>query len=151
MASELYYLTGTSGYNTYAQHWLANVLGTNAWGVSFIVGDGTTFPNCLQHQVANLAGAFNGSSGGTPILWGAVVEGPNGAATRGAVSGMIACPAKGTDTSAIFNGNDSGASGTAEFRDTMQSYSNSEPAIDLTASSFLAFSWRLAGTPQALP
>lgn len=151
IASELYYLTGTSSYNTYAQHWLANVLGANAWGVSFIVGDGTTFPNCLQHQVANLAGALNGSSGGTPVLWGAVVEGPNSAATKGSVTGMVSCPTNGTDTYAIFTGNDSGASGTAQFQDNMQSYSNTEPAIDLTASSFLAFSWRLAGTPEALP
>ena len=52
----------------YAQRWLANILGTNSWGSSFIVGDGSTFPNCIQHQVANLAGALDGTAGGTPIL-----------------------------------------------------------------------------------
>ena len=36
--------------------WLANILGANAWGTSLIVGDGTTFPHCLHHQVANLVG-----------------------------------------------------------------------------------------------
>ena len=33
----------------------------------------------------------------------------------------------------------------AEFRDNMQSYSNTEPAIDLTAASPLAFAWRMSG------
>jgi endoglucanase len=51
-----------------AQRWLANILGTNSWGSSFIVGDGSTFPNCIQHQVANLAGALDGTKGGTPIM-----------------------------------------------------------------------------------
>jgi endoglucanase len=153
MASELYYLTGSSSYNTYSQHWLANVLGANSWGSSFIVGDGTTFPNCIQHQVANLAGALNGTSGGTPILWGAASEGPTTAATSGTLSGMILCPANGADTFAIFNGNDGAynASQQAVYRDNVQSYSTTEPAIDLTSTSFLAFSWRLAGTPNALP
>jgi endoglucanase len=69
MASEAYYLTQTKLYDTYAQRWLANSLGANSWGSSFIVGDGTTFPNCIQHQVANLAGALDGTSGGIPVLW----------------------------------------------------------------------------------
>ncbi len=78
MASEAYDLTGNKEYDRYSQRWLANVLGINAWGSSFIVGDGTTFPDCIQHQVANLSGALDGSFGGTPILWGAAVEGPAG-------------------------------------------------------------------------
>jgi endoglucanase len=81
MASEAYYLTQSKSYDTYAQRWLANILGTNAWGSSFIVGDGSTFPNCIQHQVANLAGALDGTSGGTPVLWGAATEGPANYAT----------------------------------------------------------------------
>ena len=71
MAAEAYSLTGKALFNTYSQRWLANILGANSWGSSFIVGDGSTFPNCIQHQVANLAGALDGTSGGTPILWGA--------------------------------------------------------------------------------
>ncbi len=152
MASELYYLTGKSSYNTYSQHWLANILGANSWGSSFIIGDGTTFPNCIQHQVANLAGALNGTSGGTPILWGAASEGPASAATSGIVSGMILCPRNGVDTFAVFNGNDGAynSSEVAVYRDNMQSYSTTEPAIDLTSTSFLMWSWRLAGHPAAL-
>jgi len=153
MASELYYLTDSASYNTYSQRWLANILGANSWGSSFIVGDGTTFPNCIQHQVANLAGALNGTSGGTPILWGAASEGPASAATSGTLDGMILCPANGVDTFAIFNGNDGAYSSSqvAVYRDNVQSYSTTEPAIDLTATSFLMWAWRLAGSPNPLP
>jgi len=150
MASEAYYLTGLAKYNTYSQRWMANVLGANAWGSSFIVGDGSaTFPDCIQHQVANLAGALNGTSGATPVLWGAASEGPSFAATSGTLDGMILCPANGIDTFAVFNGNDGAynASGGSVYQDNVQSYSTTEPAIDLTASSFLMWSWRLAGKP----
>lgn len=150
MASEAYYLTQSRNYDTYSQRWLANILGTNAWGSSFIVGDGGTFPNCIQHQVANLAGALDGTSGGTPVLWGAAVEGPASSATAGVVQGMILCPANGVDTFKKFNGNDGAfdASQAAVYRDNMQSYSTTEPAIDLTSTSFLMWSWRLAQHPS---
>jgi endoglucanase len=150
MASELYYLTTSNTYNAYAQRWLGNVLGANSWGSSFIVGDGSTFPNCIQHQVANLAGALDGTSGGTPILWGAASEGPASAATSGTLPGMILCPANGVDAFKIFNGNDGkyNSSEVAVYKDNVQSYSTTEPAIDLTSTSFLMFSWRLAGRPS---
>ncbi|HXZ31892.1 MAG TPA: glycoside hydrolase family 9 protein [Terriglobales bacterium] len=150
MASEAYYLTGSANYKTYSQRWLGNILGANAWGSSFIVGDGSTFPNCIQHQVANLAGALDGTSGGTPILWGAASEGPAGYATSGIVDGMILCPANGVDTFKKFNGNDGAfdESQVAVYRDNMQSFSTTEPAIDLTATSFLMWSWRVAQQPS---
>ena len=149
MASEAYFLTQSQSYDTYSQRWLANILGANAWGSSFIVGDGSTFPNCIQHQVANLAGALDGTSGGTPVLWGAAVEGPSSYATSGVVDGMILCPANGIDTFKRFNGNDGryNASNVAVYKDNMQSYSTTEPAIDLTSTSFLMWSWRMAGKP----
>jgi endoglucanase len=150
MASELYYLTKSSQYDRYSQQWLGNILGVNSWGSSFIVGDGTTFPNCIQHQVANLAGALNGTEGGTPILWGAASEGPASAATSGTLPNMILCPANGHDTFKQFNGNDGtyDRSQVAVYRDNVQSYSTTEPAIDLTSTSFLMWSWRLAGHPS---
>jgi endoglucanase len=146
MASEAYSVSGDAPYNTYAQRWLANILGTNSWGSSFIVGDGSTFPNCIQHQVANLAGALDGTSGGTPVLWGAATEGPDSYTTSGVVGGMILCPANGVDTFKKFNGNSGtyNASAAALFQDNVQSYSTTEPAIDLTATSFLMWSWRMA-------
>ena len=136
MASEYDQLTGTQAYGAHSQRWLANILGANAWGSSFIVGDGSTFPHCLQHQVANLAGSLDGSP---PVLAGAAVEGPNGTATKGLVTGMNLCPANGIDTFAQFNGHH------AEWKDDMQSFSNTEPATDLTASSPLAFARQMAG------
>jgi len=141
MAAEYTYLSGTTTYADNANRWLGNILGANAWGTSLIVGDGTTFPHCMQHQVANLAGSLNGSP---PVLSGAAVEGPNSIAAKGTLSGMIACPTDGVDVFAQFNGK-------AVYKDFVQSYSTVEPAIDLTASSFLAFSWQIAGTPSGTP
>jgi endoglucanase len=150
MASQAYSLTHSNSYDIYSRRWLANILGANAWGSSFIVGDGSTFPNCIQHQVANLAGALNGSSGGTPVLWGAATEGPSSYVSSGVVGGMILCPAKAVDPFKKFNGNDGpfDASQVAVYRDNVQSFSTTEPAIDLTATSFLMWSWRLAQHPS---
>lgn len=150
MASEAYYLTQNRSYDIYAQRWLGNILGANAWGSSFIVGDGTTFPNCIQHQVANLAGALDGTSGGVPVLWGAASEGPASYATSGVVGDMILCPANGSDPFKKFNGNPGfyNASQVTVYEDNVQSYSTTEPAIDLTATSFLMWSWRMARGPS---
>jgi endoglucanase len=136
MASEYDQLTGTSTYALQADRWLANVLGANAWGLSLIVGTGTNFPKCIQHQLANISGSLDGSA---PVLAGAAVEGPFGGATTGSLSGMRACPANGVDAYAAFNGK------TAQFKDNVESYSNTEPAIDLTATSPLAFARQAAG------
>lgn len=154
MAKEAFYLTGNRAYDTYSRRWLANILGANAWGSSFIVGDGsTTFPNCIQHQVANLAGALDGTSGGVPVLWGAASEGPSYGATAGTLDGMLLCPAGGGNPFKIFNGNDGayGSSGYAVYKDNVQSYSTTEPAIDLTATSFLMWSWRIGQQPGGAP
>jgi endoglucanase len=108
-----------------------NILGANAWGASFIVGDGTTFPDCMQHQVANLAGSLNGTP---PVLAGAAVEGPTSYTTRGRLPHMRQCPVGGGDRYAQFDNK-------ALYKDNVQSYSTDEPAIDLTAASPLAFAW----------
>jgi endoglucanase len=134
MASEYDHLTSTSTYANYGVRWLANVLGTNSWGISLIVGDGAVFPHCMQHQVANLVGSLDGSA---PVLAGAAVEGPNSTTSRGLVSGMRTCPANGVDQYAQFNGS------SATFQDNVQSWSTDEPAIDLTATSPLAFAWQM--------
>ncbi len=139
MASEYASLTGSQEYRTLAIRWLGNVLGANAWGSSLVIGDGTTFPNCPQHQVANIAGSLTGRG---VVLAGAVVEGPSNAATTGFLSHMRRCPANRVDSFAPFNSK-------AVFRDNVQSYSTVEPAIDLTASSPLAFAWQI-GSPQPL-
>ena len=125
----------------YSGRQLANVLGANAWGTSLIVNNGTTFPLCMQHQVTNLVPT---PPNGPPFLSGAAVEGPNSIAAKGTLSGMVACPPNGVDVFAQFNSK-------AVYKDFVQSYSTVEPAIDLTASSFLAFSWQIAGAPSGTP
>jgi endoglucanase len=134
MASEYDYLTGASTYSAFAERWLGNVLGANAWGSSFIVGDGSTFPDCIQHQVANIVGSLDG---GSPVLAGAVVEGPSNETSKGVVEGMRRCPAGGGNAFARFDN-------AAKYEDNVQSFTTTEPAIDLTASSMLAFSWQSA-------
>jgi endoglucanase len=132
MAAEYESLTGESTYRAYAARWLGNVLGANAWGSSFIIGDGTTFPDCPQHQVANLVGSLNGTA---PVLAGAVVEGPSEEASKGRLKGMRTCARKGAEALTRFNNK-------AVYEDNVQSFTTTEPAIDLTASSLLAFAWQ---------
>lgn len=142
MANEYDSLTGTSTYAAQAQGWLDNVLGNNAWGVSLIVGDGTTFPDCMQHQIANIVGSLDGKP---PILAGAVVEGPNSFAARGTVPNMKPCPPGGGNAYAAFGGHN------AVFADNVQSYSTVEPAIDLTSLSPLAFAWQESAADRSTP
>ncbi|MFZ0307231.1 MAG: glycoside hydrolase family 9 protein [Candidatus Sulfotelmatobacter sp.] len=142
MAKEYSYLTNNATFATDSERWLGNISGANAWGVTFTVGDGDTFPDCMQHQVANLVGSLNGQP---PVLSGAVVEGPTNAASSGLVTNMLTCPPGGGDTYKKFNGNG------AVYKDNVQSYSTDEPAIDLTAASFLMYAWRIAGAPSGTP
>jgi hypothetical protein len=58
---------------------------------------------------------------------------------------MVTCPPNGVDVFAPFNGSG------AVYQDNVQSYSTVEPAIDLSASSFLAFAWQVAGAPSGTP
>jgi len=136
MASEYESLTGEATYRASATQWLGNILGANAWGSSFIIGDGTTFPNCPQHQVANIVGSLDGSP---PVLAGAVVEGPSDETSKGQLSGMRRCPPGRGESFARFDNK-------AVYEDNVQSFTTTEPAIDLTASSMLAFSWQIASS-----
>jgi endoglucanase len=147
MAAEYSFLNGpllSGGMSpaVYASRQLANILGANAWGTSLIVNDGTTFPLCMQHQVANLVPV---PPNGPPFLSGAAVEGPNSLAAKGTLSGMVTCPPNGVDVFSQFNNTK------AVYKDFVQSYSTVEPAIDLTASSPLAFAWQIAGAPSGTP
>jgi endoglucanase len=142
VANEYDFLTGGSTYAPYAARWLDAVLGANAWGTSFIVGDGVVFPFCMQHQVANIVGSTGGAP---PILKGALVEGPNSAGSTGLVDGMVTCPVDGGDAFAGFDGNG------AVYIDNVQSFATVEPAIDLTSPSPLAFAWRISGGPAGNP
>ncbi len=139
MAAEYGALTGNNSYSVYANRWLGNILGANAWGSSFIIGTGQVWPHCPHHQLANLAGTLDGTA---PQLVGAAVEGPNSITGRGSVTGTRACPPGGANRFGAFDGHGS------KFLDNVESYPNIEPAIDLTAASPLAFAWQTV-TPVA--
>jgi endoglucanase len=128
MASEYDRLTQSTTYASQAQGWLDGALGANPWGVAFIVGDGSTYPECLSHQVANISGSLTGEP---PVLDGAAVEGPASSGTRGSLPGMRSCSVDYRQFDSRYG----------DFVDNVQSYDTTEPAIDLTASSFLALSW----------
>ncbi len=139
MASEYDYMTKSTTFASYSRQWLANILGANAWGSTFIVGDGSTFPHCLHHQVANLVGSHDGRP---PILAGAMVAGPTGNLESGAPGGVVSCSSDQTDDFSKFDGNG------VRYRDSTKFYSTIEPAIDFTSSSLLMFAWRAAGRPS---
>jgi endoglucanase len=140
MASELGQLSSSASDTLAARRQAAGLLGANGWGVSFVIGAGSTFPDCPQHQIANLVGSHDGS--GRAILAGAVVEGPTDAGSSGSLAAMKSCGGKTTYQAFDADG--------AVYWDWVQSYSTDEPAIDLTASSMLMFAWRIAGAPAAL-
>lgn len=98
-----------------------------------MVGAGTTFPRCLQHQIANLKGALDGTS---PILLGAVVDGPNDPASfsgLGIDSAAKACLMGGGDAFQSFSGHG------GRYEDAVAAWPSVEPAIDDTALTILLF------------
>lgn len=110
-------------------HQLDWVLGANAWGVSFIVGAGTTYPRCIHHMTGNLA---TDRDGDPTTLRGAVVGGPNAVSLFAhgldePLPGMRACPARSRDAYAAFTGHGS------RFVDDVRAWQTVEPAIDMAA------------------
>jgi hypothetical protein len=132
-------LAGATTCEDFARGQLDFVLGANAWGTSFIVGAGTTFPIHMQHQVANLAGSLNGSP---PVLLGATVDGPargKSPSAGDAPDGARATPwPGGKNPFAAFSGQG------VQYTDDVGSYSTVEPADDYTVPTVLIFA-RLSG------
>jgi hypothetical protein len=131
ITNALYQRYGGSGaYQAFAQQQLNFALGANGWGSSFVVGAGSTFPHCMQSEIANLAGSLTGRGN---IQLGATVDGPSSPDNfvgLGTVDGMRACRAghyKGFNTA------------TAAYEDNVVSWPSVEPAADYTANSLLAF------------
>jgi hypothetical protein len=126
-------LTGDHTYDAFGTHQRNWALGANAWGTTFVIGEGTVFPHCPQHQVANLAGSL---TGGRDVLVGAVVNGPNGAENfedLGIPDGARACPVDGRNRFGAFDRPD------ARFLDDVRAWPSVEPAIDFTSTGMLAF------------
>ena len=87
-------------------------------------------PRVAENELHAALGCQRGSlKGAPPILAGALVEGPNSVAVPGFVDGMRLCPPPFRE----FNG--------TIFKDDQQSYRAVEPAIALTAASFLVLAW----------
>jgi endoglucanase len=121
---------GSAAYQAFAQQQLNFALGANGWGSSFVVGAGSTFPHCMQSEIANLAGSLNGRG---DIQLGATVDGPSNPSNfvgLGTVSGMRACRA------GHFAPFDTAGAG---YEDNVVSWPSVEPAADYAAISLLAF------------
>ena len=123
--------SGDSQYAAFANEQRDWLLGDNAWGTSFMVGEGTTFPDCMGSQIPNLSGSTNGT-GALDI--GAVVNGPNGTdnfsgGLGGLQDGMVKCE---NDSYTAFTGHGS------EYVDDVRSWQSSEPALDMSGSAVLA-------------
>ncbi len=125
-------VTGDKKYEAFGTQQRGFALGTNAWGTSLIVGVGAKFPECPHHQAANLSGSPNG---GSKVLVGAVINGPNDATLFGDLGDM---PPGSVDCTKPYTKEfDSEKS---VFADDLRSWPSSEPAIDFTATGVLGFS-----------
>jgi hypothetical protein len=127
---------GSDAYRAFAQQQMDFALGANAWGSSFVVGAGSTFPHCMQSEIANLAGSLTGQG---DIQLGATTDGPSGLSNfkgLGTVPGMRLCSVPG------FHAFDNNVAG---YEDNVVSWPSVEPADDYSAGSLLAFSYGAAG------
>jgi hypothetical protein len=135
-ASFYFEMSQASTYAGLSQDQTDFLLGGNAWGTSFVVGAGKTWPHCIHHQIANLSGSLDGTP---PVLLGATVAGP---VPRTAIKhfedwdmdGMQFC---GGSTFDDFSGQG------ARYVDDVRSWPTVEPALDYTALTILLFA-RLA-------
>jgi endoglucanase len=135
MATEAMYeaASGDTAYASFATQQRDWLLGANAWGTSFMIGEGSTFPDCPQHQVANLRGSTDGTP---PVLTGAVVNGPNDPSLfedglGDYQDGMVVCPADGSDPFAAFTGHGS------RYVDDVRAWQTDEPALDMSGSAII--------------
>jgi hypothetical protein len=121
---------GSARFQGLAQQQLNFALGANAWGTSFTVGAGSTFPHCMQSEIANLSGSLTGQGA---LQLGATSDGPSAPGNfygLGTVSGMRACSA------GHFRPFDSAH---ARYEDNVVSWPSVEPAADYSANALLAF------------
>jgi len=115
------------------------LFGANAWGVSFVVGAGQSFPHCMQHQVANLVGSLDGQP---PLLYGAVVDGPSQTDNFdgiGVPSGARKCPPNGGNPYSQFTGQ-----GVA-YMDNVKAWPSVEPADDYSVTGILWYARKISG------
>jgi hypothetical protein len=131
-------VTGTSRYADLQASQLSWALGANAWGSSFVIGDGTLFPHCPQDQPANIVGSLDGTGN---ILLGGGVDGPSGYIPTGFFGPASAppCPPDGTNPFRPFDQPD------WRYVDRVASWATVEPADDYSILPFIAFVEQVAG------
>ncbi|WP_410673546.1 glycoside hydrolase family 9 protein [Amycolatopsis sp. cmx-4-68] len=110
-----------AAFGTQQRNW---ALGANAWGASFVIGAGSVYPRCPEHQAANLTGGQ---------LTGAAVNGPNRAARFAELNRFPAMRACVTEGFTRFDGHG------ARFVDDVGAWQSVEPADDFTATALLTF------------
>ena len=125
-------VTGTGRYASLIDAEVAWSLGANAWGTTFVIGAGTRFPECPQHQVANLVGSLDGTG---DVLLGGAVDGPSDYIPTGFFGPNQAppCPADKENPFRPFDQPD------WRYVDRVASWATTEPANDYSALAFLAF------------
>ncbi len=123
-------LTGSRRFQGFASAQRTWLLGANPWGISAMIGIGSSYPRCLHHQLANLSHA--------PDL-GAVVNGPNGAGLfEGGLGGFFDEMRRCSRPSyRAFDGQGS------RYVDDVRAWQTGEPALDMTAAAILAASAQL--------
>jgi endoglucanase len=137
-------LTHSDRFQSFATAQRTWLLGGDPWGVTAMVGVGHAFPNCMQHQVANLAGRLDGR---LPLDIGAVVNGPNGKGNfdgglGGFQTGMLPCTSASRQLTR-FDGHGS------RYVDDVRAWQTDEPALDMTGAAVIAAAAQLHLHPHA--
>ena len=137
-------LTHSDRFARFASAQRTWLLGGDPWGVTAMVGIGHAFPNCMQHQVANLAGTLDGRA---PVDVGAVVNGPNGKGNfegglGGFQTGMLPCTSAERHLTR-FDGHGS------RYVDDVRAWQTDEPALDMTGAAVIAAAAQLHLHPHA--
>jgi endoglucanase len=125
-------ITGTDRYASLVDAEVDWSLGANAWGTTFVIGAGSRFPECPQHQVANLVGSLDGTG---DVLLGGAVDGPSDYIPTGFFGPNQAppCPPDGKNPFRPFDQAD------WRYVDRVASWATTEPANDYSSLAFLAF------------
>ena len=130
-------VTGTDRYADLQASQLSWPLGANAWGSTFVIGAGSTFPHCPQDQPANIVGSLDGTGN---IMLGGGVDGPSDYIPTGFFGPASAppCPPDRKNPFRPFDQTD------WRYVDRVASWATVEPADDYSILPFIAFVEQMA-------
>ncbi|QUQ68697.1 glycoside hydrolase family 9 protein [Kutzneria sp. CA-103260] len=129
-------LTGKHDYDAFATQQRDYILGSNAWGISMLIGAGNS-PKCVHNQVANLSGSL---TGGAKVAVGGVASGPTDAHQFDTIDPLPDGYRECSDPS--YKTYDSS---TVRYLDNILTWATNEPADDYTSTGTLALSLAAAG------